>query len=125
MSNQQIPQPPCTARGHHVYKQTGDRVCYIWVLDAEGWRVIDNQYATAKTIMKLKKCSQATAYRIIASLPKRYWLIDMSKRPHSCISVLPVQMLKRIEILPIGNPSWRNGLYQQQNRHKALDKITK
>lgn len=121
-----IPQPPSTARGRHIYTQSGEKVCFIWVFDDEGREIFENHYGTARDIMTVKGCSQATAYRLIASEPKRYWLTDMRNRDRpKCYSVLPWSLIRKAKINPLGNPGWHSGPYQQQNRQKALDKITK
>lgn len=114
MSRQRVPQPPYIMIGRDTFIQNGARVCHIWVFTPAGLSSIETQYATARQIMQLLGCSRATAYRIIKRHGKRYWLCDL--RPteqESCLSVLPLSVLERIQVQPQGNPHFRNGLYQQ------------
>lgn len=112
-----IPNPPSRAAGHHAFMQDGTQVCYAWIMDEEGARIIENQFVSAQEIKKELSCSQATAYRVISRFKKRYWVADLrdEKKPR-CYSALPRRLLASVEIQPVGNPGWRSGIYQQGMR---------
>lgn len=109
-----IPELPDHIISRDCYTVDGERVCYVWALSDRGAEIIGNQYATAEKIMRLKKCGRSTAYRLIASVPKRYWITDARdpNRPR-CFSALPLSLVRKHKVQPVGNPNWRSGIYQQ------------
>ena len=114
MSRNRIPRPPFQPRGSNALIQDGLTVAHIWVFSATGLATIETQYATARQIMERLGCSRATAYRIIKRHKKRYWLCDL--RPDEeerCLSVLPLEVLDAVQLLPLGNPHFHDGVYQQ------------
>lgn len=114
MSRNSIPQPPYVPASSTMLIQDGMLVSHIWVFSDPGWATIETQYATAQQIAARLGCSRATAYRIIKRHKKRYWLCDL--RPNvaeKCISVLPIEALASVQLLPLGNPNFTNGIYQQ------------
>lgn len=114
-----IPTPPAHALHHHAYELNGMLVCYIWVFDDEGARIIENQYVSARKMMSALGCSQATAYRLLAAENKRYWVADLrDKDKPRCYSALPRRRLSQLEVQPVGNPGWRSGIYQQGMRRR-------
>ncbi|MBQ2928670.1 MAG: hypothetical protein IJD99_00470 [Clostridia bacterium] len=114
MARISIPQPPHHGGKAHSLIQEGIHVAYIWVFSDRGLGTIETQYANARQIMKRLGVSRATAYRIIKRQHKRYWLCDMRPTERErCYSVLPVEVLQRINVLPVGNPNFTNGIYQQ------------
>lgn len=114
-----IPEMPEHVISRDCYRVNGDKVCYIWILSDRGAEIIGNQYVTARDIMKLKSCGRSTAYRMIAGVPKRYWITDSrdATKPR-CYSALPLAVVQRMKVLPVGNPNWRSGIYQQSLRHR-------
>ena len=127
-----VPQPPRHGPLTRALVQEGMRVSYIWLLKEAVRATIESQYATAEQIAKIKGVSMATAYRIINRVEKRYWLCDMTDEEHPKVfSVLPMDVVKAVEIKPIGNPNFKNGIYQQtialkrrHGRYKRLDNLT-
>ena len=114
MSRNCIPRPPQTYSPRSMIIQEGLLVSHIWVFDAAALATIETQYATAQQIAERIGCSRATAYRIIKRHAKRYWLCDL--RPNEserCVSVLPLDVLNSVQLLPLGNPNFRSGIYQQ------------
>lgn len=109
-----IPQLPTNIINRDCYTIDGERVRYMWILSDRGAEIIGNQFATAQDIMRVKKCSRTTAYRLIASEPKRYWITDTRNpdKPH-CLSALPLRLVHKAKVQPVGNPNWRSGIYQQ------------
>lgn len=114
MARISIPRPPYTPATSTLLIQEGINVTHIWVLKEAGLATIETLYATSSQIMKRLGCSRATAYRIIKRHKHRYWMCDL--RPdtrESCLSVLPLEVLEHIQLLPLGNPHFRDGVYQQ------------
>lgn len=114
MARNSIPRPPYTPPSSTLLIQEGIHVTHIWLLKEAGLASIETLYATAPQIMQRIGCSRATAYRIIKRHHKRYWLCDL--RPdvqESCLSVLPLEVLDAVQLLPPGNPHFRDGVYQQ------------
>ena len=114
MSRNCIPRPPETYGTRSMIIQDGLVVSHIWVFDAAALATIETHYATAQQIAERIGCSRATAYRIIKRHEKRYWLCDL--RPNEaerCVSVLPLDVLDSVQLLPLGNPNFRSGIYQQ------------
>lgn len=114
MPRNSIPRPPFRPKGSNALVQDGLVVAHIWVFSADGLATIETQYATAQQIMQRLGCSRATAYRIIKRHKKRYWLCDL--RPDEverCLSVLPIEVIDAVQLLPPGNPHFTDGVYQQ------------
>lgn len=115
MSRNSIPQPPYVPASSTMLIQDGILVSHIWLFNEAALPTIATQYATAQQIAERIGCSRATAYRIIKRHKKRYWLIDM--RPNEaekCLSVLPIEALESVQLLPLGNPNFSSGIYQQE-----------
>lgn len=115
MPRNRIPRPPFHHAGSNVLVQEGLLASHIWVFSEAGLATIETQYATAQQIMQRLGCSRATAYRIIKRHKKRYWLCDL--RPNEeerCLSVLPLDVLEAVQLLPLGNPHFHDGVYQQE-----------
>lgn len=109
-----IPRIPSHGPNVQSIVQEGTKVGYIWILTDKGAGTIETQYASAPQIMEALGVSRATAYRIIARHPKRYWCSDTrdADAPR-CYSVIPREALDAVTVLPLGNPNFANGIYQQ------------
>ena len=119
-----VPQPPHHNRFSSTMIQEGLLVSHIWVFTDPGMATIETQYATAQQIAALIGCSRATAYRIINRHKKRYWLCDLRPNvPETCVSVLPREALHGVQLLPLGNPNFSNGIYQQEIARKRRCRV--
>lgn len=115
MSRIKVPTPPIHTEGTHAIVENGLYVCHIWAFDAVGVGEIETQYKQAEAIMKELQVSRSTAYRMIHSVPKRYWYTDMSNPERPTVrSVLPKETVQALEVRPRGNPNLRSGIYQQE-----------
>ena len=118
-----LPAPPPTSPRTRILMRDSPLLCYIWLQNPALRATIETQYVNADRIRALKGCARSTAYRIIKRFTKRYWLIDMTDpEAPSCCAVLPVELLKDVEIKPVGNPNFRSGIYQQSialKRHRV------
>ena len=94
--------------------QEGLVVAYIWIFTDKGLATIESHYANAQQIQQALAASRATAYRIISRHAKRYWCCDYRDKDNPrCYSVLPWEQVHQATVLPIGNPNFSNGIYQQ------------
>ncbi len=111
-----MPRDPMEGRSHtnHTCIIDSPKARFIWVYTDEGALAIDTQYANAQGVARLTGVSRATAYRIMARLP-RYWLSDV-RDPDAprCYSVVKRSDLATVRLYPIGNPNFASGTYQQE-----------
>lgn len=113
-----VPTPPSHGPHVHSMEQNGVTVCHIWIFSDKGASAIETQYKNAAQISAALGVSRATAYRIIQRHGKRYWCADMRDENNPKVySVLPWAEVSKAQIHPVGNPNFRDGIYQQ---HIAL-----
>lgn len=109
-----VPTPPYHTPNTHAEEHIGNAVGYIWIYTDTGAATIETQYKNAEQIQQALGVSRATAYRIIARHPKRYWCSDCrdADKPR-CFCVVPTKVMEDYVKQPVGNPNFSNGIYQQ------------
>lgn len=114
MAKVKVPNPGYIPRDCDTLEQNGTRVSFIWYFTDKGRGIIETQYNTPAQIQQQLGVSRATAYRLVAAHPKRYWVSDMRDQDNlRCYCVLPAEVVMGIIPRPVGNPNLHNGMYQQ------------
>ena len=116
MSKNQLPRPPIrVGRDTQCHVVGGDRVVHAWIFTDTGVGIIETQYWTAVHLQDRLGVSRATAYRIIAKQPVRYWVIDYRDEANpKCRCAIPATLAETITPNTVGNPNFRSGIYQQE-----------
>ena len=115
MGRIRIPDPGRWLYGPpEIYEKHGTRVSFLWYWTEAARRTIETQYKTPEELVTTLGISRATAYRLIAAQPKRYWCTDLRDEENPRVyAVVPTSVMENYVPRPVGNPNLHSGLYQQ------------